>query len=251
MTTPAGTPQPSYKKPPIIEAVIALHFSTPLELKLIDAFARKHKTSFPNNEDVIEMSTSFNAQTQQTTSNTKKIGRKLTNIDNAKVITIMHSQLAISYLAPYTNWGELCNEAREHWSTFPIEVKNKALERVSTRFVNRIDIPVDISDGVDMHKYFNAGLSLPLYTQTMALDAFLVNCSLHHASEPYMYVLNIASTPSPLIGHVSFTIDIDVATTGPVPFDKDKMWELVDSLREHKNNLFESCITPETRALFQ
>jgi uncharacterized protein (TIGR04255 family) len=94
-------------------------------------------------------------------------------------------------------------------------------------------------------------LSLPPYVQAMALQTFHVNCSLLHASEQYKYVLQFSSTPSPLIDHVSFTIDIDVATTGPVLVNEDKMWDLIGSLRKHKNDLFESCITPETRELFQ
>ena len=251
MTAPAGIPQPAYKKPPIIEAVIAMHFSAPLEMKWIDAFARKRKARFSSSEDLIKMSALFNAQTHQTASNMKKIGRKLISVDNTSVIIIMPDQLAISHLAPYTDWDMLCGEAREHWNVLAKIAKHKALSHVSTRYINRIDIPVDINGSVDLHKYFNAGLSLPPYVQAMALQTFHVNCSLLHASEQYKYVLQFSSTPSPLIDHVSFTIDIDVATTGPMLVNEDKMWDLIGSLRKHKNDLFESCITPETKELFQ
>jgi uncharacterized protein (TIGR04255 family) len=251
MTTPVGIPQPSYKKPPIIEAVIAMHFSVPLELKWIEAFTRKRKTRFPNSEDLIEMSASFNAQTHQTASNMKKVGHKLTSVDNTNVITIRPDQLAISHLAPYTDWDRLYSEARGHWNVLAKIAKHKTLSCVSTRYINRIDIPVGINGRVDLHMFFNAGLSLPTYVQEMALQTFHVNCSLLHASEQYKYVLQLASTPSPLIDHLSFTIDIDVMTTGSVPVNEDKMWSLIGSLRKHKNDLFESCITPETRKLFQ
>ena len=251
MTTPVGIAQPSYNKPPITEAVIAMHFSKPLELKWIEAFARKHNTRFSRSEDMFEISASFNAQTHQSASNTKKIGYKLTSGDNARVVTIVPSQLAISHLAPYTDWGELCSDARQHWTTLSKIMKSKSLGHISARYINRIDIPIKTDGGVDIHKYFNLGLSLPTYVQTMALQAFQVNCSLHNANEPYLYTLSIASTPSPLINYLSFIIDIDVATTGVVPVDEDKLWELIDSLRKQKNDLFESCITSETRALFQ
>lgn len=251
MTAPASIPQLSYKKPPIIEAVIAMHFSVPLEMKWIDAFAHKRKARFSRSEDMLEMSALFNAQTHQTASNMKKIGRKLISVDDTCVIVIMPTQFAISHLAPYTDWDVLCGEAREHWNVLAKIAKRKALSHVSTRYINRIDIPVDINGRVDLHKYFNAGLSLPPYVQEMALQTFHVNCSLLHASEQYKYILQLASTPSPLIDNVSFTIDIDVATTGSVPVNEDKIWSLIGSLRKHKNDLFESCITPETRKLFQ
>ncbi len=251
MTTPAGIPQPSYKKPPLIEAVIATHFSVPLELKWIEAFTRKRKTGFPNSEDLIEMSASFNAQTHQTASNMKKVGRKLTSVDNTNVITIRPDQLAISHLAPYTDWDRLYSEARDHWNVLAKIIKHKTLSCVSTRYINRIDIPVDKNGSVDIHKYFNAGLSLPPNAQTMALQEFQFNCSLLHASGQYKYILQFSSTPSPLIDHVSFIIDIDVATIGSVIVNEDTVWDLIGSLRKHKNDLFESCITPETRELFQ
>lgn len=251
MTAPASMPQISYKKPPIIEAVIAMHFSVPLEMKWIDAFARKRIARFPRSEDLLEMSALFNAQTHQTASNMTKIGRKLTSVDNTSVISIMPTQLSISHLAPYSNWDMLYGEARDHWNVLSKITKRKTLSHVSARYINRIDIPVGKNGSVDLHKFFNAGLSLPPYVQAMALQTFHVNCSLLHVSEQYRYVLQLASTPSPLIDHVSFTIDIDVMTTGSVPVNEDKIWSLVDSLRKHKNDLFESCITPETRKLFQ
>lgn len=251
MTTPEGIPEIPYKKPPIIEAVIAMHFSAPLEMKWIDAFARKRKARFSHSEDMLEMSASFDARTHQTASNMTKIGRKLASADNTSVIIIMPAQLAIIHLAPYTSWDMLYDEASEHWNVLSKIAKHKALSHVSTRYINRIDIPVNKNGRVDLHEYFNAGLSLPLYVQAMALQTFHVNCSLLHASEEYKYVLQLASTPSPLINHVSFTIDIDVMTTGSVPVHEDKMWSLISSLRKHKNDLFESCITPETRKLFQ
>jgi uncharacterized protein (TIGR04255 family) len=251
MTTPAGVPEPPYKKPPIIEAVIAVHFAVPLEQKSIDAFALKRKARFPHSEDMVAVSASFDTQAKRTASSMKKIGRQLHSSDGGRAIIIMPTQLAVIQRAPYTDWDTLCGEAREHWKSLTKIVKRGDLNQVSARYINRIDIPVDTNDHVDLRKYFNIGLSLPPYAQAMALQMFHVNCSLLHASGQYKYTLNIASTPSPLIDYMSFTIDIDIATIGVVPQNEEKMWELIGSLRQHKNDLFESCITPETRKLFQ
>jgi uncharacterized protein (TIGR04255 family) len=200
---------------------------------------------------MIQMSTSFDTHTERTASNMKKIGRKLHSSDGARAIIIMPAQFSVSQLAPYTDWDTLYGEAREHWNALAKIVKHRGLSHVSTRYINRIDIPIDMNGHVDLHKYFNVGLSLPPYAQAMALQTFHVNCSLLQASGKYRYVLQLASTPSPLIDHMSFTIDIEVATTGVVPSNEEKMWDLIGSLRQPKNDLFESCITPETRKLFQ
>jgi uncharacterized protein (TIGR04255 family) len=251
MTTSPSVTQPPYKKPPILEAVIALHFSTPQELKTIDAFVHRLRTHFPRTEDMVQVSTMFNPQTQQIASNIQKLGRKLTSHDGSRVIIIMQHQFAVIQLAPYTDWDALRGEAREFWNVLAKIVKRRALSHVSTRYINRVDIPVDANGRVDLHKYFAVGLSLPPYVQSMALQTFHVTSSLLHPSGNYRYVLQFASMPSPLIDHMSFTIDIDLATTGLVPQNEDELWNFVGYLRQYKNDLFESCITPETRRLFQ
>lgn len=85
----------------------------------------------------------------------------------------------------------------------------------------------------------------------MSLQAFVINCSLINTIEKYTTVLQFATLPSPLIDHLSFTIDIDVASIGAVESRDDKLWELIGTLRKPKNELFEACITTDTRKLFQ
>jgi uncharacterized protein (TIGR04255 family) len=42
-----------------------------------------------------------------------------------------------------------------------------------------------------------------------------------------------------------------VGTGGAIPAREEEIWEIVGSLRSKKNQIFESCITDETRKLFQ
>jgi uncharacterized protein (TIGR04255 family) len=243
--------RPPYKKPPIVEAAIALHFATPLDDREIDAFARRRRTTFPLSEELVELSAAFNPQTKQSISGARKTGRKLTSSDGDRVIIIMQAQLAVIQLAPYKDWNDLFLDAREQWNALFKIIKRRRLSHASTRYQNRIDIPIDESGRVDLHKYFTVGLSLPPYVQAMSLQTFYVHSTLLDATGRYRHTLQLASTPSPLIDHVSFTIDTDIATTEPMPDYEDKMWALVNSLRKSKNDLFESCITPATRKLFK
>jgi hypothetical protein len=151
MTTPTVVPQPPYKEPPIIEAVIAMHFAVPIELKSIEAFALKRQARFPRNDDMLEMSTSFDTKTTRTASTMKKVGRKFHSPDGACVIVITPAQLAVIQRAPYTDWDTLCGEAREHWKCLTKIVKRRDVSRVSARYINRIDIPVDMNGHVDLH----------------------------------------------------------------------------------------------------
>ena len=244
---PVREPSP-YNKPPIVEAVIAVHFSEPLHQREIDAFARKSKKSFPFSEELV--SWTFNLH-KQYASKSEKIGYKLSSADRARLVIIQSLQFGVIQQAPYAGWDTFYGEARAHWDVLKKIITHRSIARVSTRYINRIDIAVGINGQIDLSKYFNVGLSLPNYVEKMALQNFYVNCSLLHPNTHFINILQFATVPSPLIDHLSFTIDIDIATLGAVPTHEVKLWELIDSLRTYKNDLFEACITDETRKLFQ
>ena len=154
-----------YNKPPIVEAVIALHFSTPLTMKEIETFARKSKKSFPVIEDVGQIM--FNVQAKQKPT-AQKTGHKLSNADRTRYIMIQPLQFGVIQHAPYAGWDAFYKEAHGHWQALKKIIKHKAVSRVSTRYINRIDIPAAVGTLIDLSKYFTIGLSLPQYTQTMA-----------------------------------------------------------------------------------
>jgi uncharacterized protein (TIGR04255 family) len=251
MAMSSSVSHPLYKKPPILEAVIALHFSTTLDFKEITTFANRRRAEFPFSEDMVEMSAAFNPLANQSISTMKKLGRKLTSADGSDVVILLPTQFAVIQRAPYTDWDTLCVAARANWDVLYKIIRRKRLTHVSTRYINRIDIPLDINARVDLHKYFNIGLSLPSFAQSMELQAFHVISALLHPSGKYRYAVNFAATPPQLIDHMSFTLDIDLSTIDPPPEHQDKMWEFVGSLRRYKNDLFEACVTDETRELFQ
>jgi uncharacterized protein (TIGR04255 family) len=171
-----------------------------------------------------------------------------------RLILIQPVQFGVIQQAPYSGWNSFYDEARTYWNDLKSIVSPtpaSRTSRVSTRSVNRIDIPVELDGQIDLSKYFRVGLSLPDYATTMALQNFVVNCSLLHANGQFINVLQFAAIPSPLIDHLSFTVDVDVATIGAVPRHEDRLWELIGCLRSYKNDLFESCITDDTRKLFQ
>lgn len=245
-----NSPSSSYNKPPIIEAVIAIHFAERLAVKEIEAYSHKLKKTFPFSEDIAVIETKFDVRAKKTVSNIQKLGYKLSNADRTRLVMIRPPQFGVIQQAPYSGWDTFYQEARTHWGVLTKIVGRKPISRVSTRYINRIDIPVGTAGVVDLQKYFNIGVSLPQYTQDMSLQTFTINCSLINSVEHYNSVLQVAAVPSQLIDHLSFTIDIDIATTCSVESHDDKLWKLIGTLRTPKNELFEACITPETRKLF-
>lgn len=64
-------------------------------------------------------------------------------------------------------------------------------------------------------------------------------------------LLNQTSVPSAREGAVSIILDVDLFRTADPPQDEDAVWEYFETLHQGKNDIFEACITPSTRELFQ
>jgi uncharacterized protein (TIGR04255 family) len=250
MTASTNIQRPPYKNPPIIEAVISVHFDVPVEERSIDAFARKRKAAYPRVEDNVEMSASLDLSTHRAVATTRKVGRKLTSGDGSHVINFLLNQMAVIQLAPYADWDTLYREARKNWDVLVKIHEKRAVSRVSARYINRIDIPARLTDRIDLSMYFNVGLSFPKQIMEMDLEGFNINFGATDQNNHYRTVVNFTSSPQIIIDHLSFTIDIDVITIDQLPPNDDRIWDRINSLRAVKNDLFESFITNETRELF-
>ncbi len=251
MTSSQTSPSISYKKPPIVEAVLAIHFAETIPLKTIEAFAAKRKAKFPRSEDLIETKFETNLKDTHKTG-VRKVGMRLHSSDGSRLIIFRGDQFALVHLAPYTDWDCLYDETREHWESLAKILKHKNISYFSTRYVNRVDIPVDNNNGVDLQTYFKIGIMLPLGTaKALHLENFATTTTLVDPLGAYRFLLQFSSIQSPLIDCVSYLIDIDLITSGTHPKKDEDAWSFVKSLRQAKNDLFEACITDETRKLFQ
>lgn len=240
-----------YSRPPIVEAVLALHFADPLSEKEIVALTRRLKRKFPWEEKLNQVTANFDMATGQATSSLASLGSKLDSLDRSQIVMIQPGFLSAIQRPPYTSWSALYGLAREQWDVLKKVRSFSKLAKISTRFINRIDIPVPKDHVLDLPQYLVAGISLPEFAQKKSLTNFYINCALLDDDAKFINVLQLAATPSPLIDHLSFTIDIDISSNLPVPLREDELWVFIDGLRDRKNQLFESCITDQTRALFQ
>ena len=63
-------------------------------------------------------------------------------------------------------------------------------------------------------------------------------------------VLNAGSTQSPVIGSQSLILDLDISRDLDLPANDADLWAFINLIRDHKNEVFEACITDKTRAFF-
>lgn len=252
----SSIPKPPYPKPPIVEAVLAFHFAQALPEKTLKRFAQQSKKRFPAQEQMLSFTIDAANPTKSVPLQPR--GFKLTNADAGRVIIFMPEAISVCRIGPYTHWEELIANAQETWADLKKVTGHPTLSRISTRYINRIDLKTPTAKPPTAEKpvplaladYFNLGLTVPQAIVDMDLENFHVICNVIDRDNDLKCALQLASGPSPLIGHIAFTLDIDVTTTKPVPMREDDMWPLAQILRHRKNALFEASITDRTRSLF-
>ncbi len=240
-----------YPKAPITEAIIALHFSSAPSIKSLEKFADKQRKSFPKLETLHTITTKIDVKTAKQDASIVVSGFKLTNADTGLVLQVSHSQFGVSKLAPYGKWDELFDNAHHAWTVFKTVVGHVGLSRLSTRFINRIDIPNKNSERILVNDYFSLGIVLPKVVSDMGLLQFGISCRLDDPKNRLLNIINVSSVEPPLLDHSSFSVDIDVVTTDDIPTKEELIWDRINGLRTSKNSVFEAIITDATRALFK
>jgi uncharacterized protein (TIGR04255 family) len=230
----------AYRSPPITEAVFDVQFDEAFSEADVRRIARSFAGSYPKADETIEFSFEFTPHDTKT--NRRFAGLRLTNNSGDELVIINLAELSSNRLAPYLGWDQF--EARS-WSNF-LAFKKVAgfrkARRAALRFLNRIDVP---GAEVDFSNYVQLGPGLPREIEADGYGSF---SSFVYADTKV--ILNYGTVVSPLIGHRSYSIDIDVFVDEDVPQKEADLRELFQVLRRRMNELFELLITERSRALF-
>jgi uncharacterized protein (TIGR04255 family) len=239
-----------YARAPITEAVIELRFAVTFPKATIEDAGRRLRNEYPflDQENVVQFKLEPAAQKAEPTSSW--LGVKLSSLDRADSVFFRQNTFVCSRLAPYTGWDDFFVRTLRAWEAWRKSAGHTALSRIGVRYVNRIDVPVQIGAVVKLEDYLNVfpkspdDLRAPMsgYAMQVVRPLEVDDCVLS---------LNTATvTPPPLIGFASFLLDLDVFREANLPQRDDDMWDIVTRMRAHKNRIFESCITDRARALF-
>ncbi len=236
-----------YKRPPITEAVIEVRLDGAITRENVDKVQKRLLETYPFSQETqivgVEVSDT-SAKVQQ-----QFQGYRLTNKDGADTILISPSSIASARLAPYEGWEKLIVTARQNWDVWKRLIGYRKVVRVGVRYINRIDVPEPAEGGVRIADYLSFHPQLP-NIGLPPLANFTMNTVSSLGKDECKLTLNAGSVPSPLVKTVSFVLDLDVSRDSNMPQNDDDLWGLIGKIRDHKNAVFEGCITNLSRQLF-
>lgn len=240
-----------YKRAPITEAVIEIRLEQPISNDLVDSVLSRFKDDYAASQAISALDVKLDVVERQATIDQQNIGYKLTSEDKTDVLIVAPDRITFSRLAPYLGWESFQTRAAENWAKWKRIAKYQKIQRLGVRYINRIDVPIKGKENIKVEDYLNVYPIYPepdvisglaKYTMQLVGPYDVENCSL---------IINSSVIPSPLIEHLSLVLDLDLGWIRNVPQNDREMWYAFGTMREHKNRIFEACVTDNSRRLFE
>lgn len=232
-------------KAPIVEAVVEFQVDLPSD-GVVGAARKAHKyveKDYPKSKEIITGSWEFhfdpsgNAQTS--TSSSKETGMRFASADGRKIVDFGLNAFAFHWLAPYSEWADLRSESKRLWEIYVQSMKPKAITRLGVRFINKLAIPQSARDLCD---YLVPGPIVPPGLP-QSLQSFLSRIEIADVLHKRVGIVAQALQGLSKDGNLSVVLDIDAIRAGSVAATDPTIWEVADSLRDFKNDIFFNSVT--------
>ncbi len=244
-----------YSNAPITEAIIDIQVK-PTEATSMEALLElqaSESARYPERNPLVMASVMLENPNEPgdliTQASKEQRGWAFFSPDKLQIWQARRDGFTFARLAPYQSWEPFRTEARRLWTaTHPI-FGTAELTRVAVRYINRLELPLPMSDFKDylrtvpeVSSDLPQGLTNFFLQAQIPLDEAGVMATINQTILPPL-------SPEAALTTVAVLLDIDVfMAAGPSESD-DHLWETFELLRERKDKVFEACITDRTREL--
>lgn len=227
-----------YENPPIVEAIFTISFRELISKETIEKF--KSSTFVLNNYPKNFQNVIIGLELHNSSDVKKSLKEDgyLFNSGKNKILSLKYSRLSFHSLEKYDGWE---NEI-EHLFKAQNELlnldNNIYINKISTRFVNRIKLPPDFRE--DQAKYLAVYPQIPPNINSNGPFFLSFNTGKKEMNGTIIEKLECVNQENSLI------VDINVDTH----VDNSQFAVMFGELRDYKNLLFESLLRLETKCLF-
>ncbi len=235
----------SYRVPPVVECVIEIKFQDPIAFDAIEKKRSRFERHYPRHDLNVDIQAHISLEQNSITQSPS--GIRFRSDDELQILMIQTSGFAAAQLAPYPGWEAFRKRFDRDYELHQEQFGRHSISRIGVRFINRIDIP---ASEVSIQDYLNIFPVAPPLGASLGL-AFALETTRQLEDRRYLTTLRTSTVASPVPQMLSFLLDIDLFREVELPQRHDHLMVLLDEMRDIKNYIFESSITPTTRKLFQ
>ena len=245
-------PTSRYLKPPITEAVIEFRFGSAISSRNLNRFLRNMAREYPITEQTYEVSAQVrivgNDKEPEVKPEQTLSGYKLTGREEVDLLMLGSDRIGTIRLAPYDGWENFIARAKRNYETLRKVSGSLTLTRMATRYINRLDIPIERGSPINVSDFILVDPRIP---RTISRINMFSTHFVGVVPEIEGQVnVTVGTVPSPLIDHGSLLLDIDLFKEQNLPRREEGVWEVLETLRQQKNAIFESFVTDRARELF-
>jgi uncharacterized protein (TIGR04255 family) len=242
-------PEQAYRTPPIVEAMMDVRLVNEIGPKGQDAIVKKLKVQYPHAQPLQTFNINIDATGGSVDLQQQLQGFRLASDDQSDVVIVMPNGVTVARLAPYPGWPVLYERMEAVWKALHKSVAGARVVRLGVRTINRIDIPLANQPVISLQNYLNFYPNMPPISPS-AMIGFMMQVTIPTRSPRWLATItSTLITPAPMIDHLSLLLDIDLARTEDISTSVTDLPAEFGEARGLKNDIFEQCITDETRRL--
>lgn len=238
---------PTLKNAPIVEAVIDIKvaYSDEVSSETLLSVGERIKSDYPRSETQrrapILVEKNNNVDIIKRTE-TQVYGYRFWSEDKKQVVYCTKDGFAFSRLAPYKDWENFKKQAIELWEIFQQQIGSFDIVRLAVRNINRIVVDTPM---IELGNIFTAPPVPPLKI-TNKIDNFLSRLTIHKPESEIKAMITKATAKDFIPAKPAFILDIDTFyNKRDQKVKEDQAWEIIEDLRNFKNDIFFTSITPE------
>lgn len=237
-----------YARAPITEALIAIQVppNDEIELAELAALNDRHEPPFPNRRDTFrgEFQLDLSGENEPQTTRSQ-IGYTFGSEDETSIAQLRRDGVYVSNLSPYRGWESLRAEAIDWWRLYSDVIQVDVASRLAVRYINKILIP---GQTVDFADYLRTYPEIS-HDMNQEVSGYFFQFTSPQPDVGGTLILNQGILPERDDEGIPVVLDIDLFVEGELPADSEALWGVIDQLHDHKNRIFEACITERTREL--
>jgi uncharacterized protein (TIGR04255 family) len=243
-------PNNVYNNAPIIVVILQFRYDKieDFNIEKIKVIAKKINKRFPNTEPQIVQGITIDNNDKETTVSLdeKRIdGIRISSKDKLEYFTITKEVFTFQSNKKYLGWEDIIDSIREFWTMFSSEFNIHILNRISLRYVNKINLPQDVKE---LTKYFTTYLKDDKNTYNISNFQFRFSSF----DKENNFTIHIGHALEKQIGEaIPYLFDIDVIYPLKIKNKTEVIWPIFEKLRVKKNQIFNDGITEDTKKLIK
>jgi len=240
---------PHLRNAPITEAVLEIRTALPDDVGEgdLNRFAEAISANYTKRRERLQFSVGFQGGTP-TGSEATVDGLLIEHETHPNIVQARLDGFAFSRLHPYEDWESFQSEALPLWNLYREVLRPIRIVRVALRYINTIEL--DVSEDPSLTLAVLPGVPAPM--APVGLTSFTMQMLSEHPDfGAAAKVIEHLAPLEPGVERVQVMLDIDVFKTLDLSPEDPALWEHFDQLRELKNSLFFSSITPQARERYQ